>query len=236
MRTWRLVVIAAVLFATAFLLHRWWQQTSSRADRRAHRTDEPDESEPQAATGSRSLASGHGGAGAQPGDAPASPKLDRALADRMREQIRALLAEAGPMVAGADPGAKPPTAPSFGTMPQLVQPDGSTNVDPDYLRSVMHSDFFPLAKDCYVTALGKNPSLAGRIELHFEIIGDRKVGGVVDEAKFLEGTTIDDREFQTCVRESMLSVSFAAPPNDGSLTVTYPIVFSPDEPEGGAGD
>jgi hypothetical protein len=236
MRTWRRVVIAAVVLATAFLLYRWWQQTSSRADRRAHRTDEPGEPEPQATEGARSPGARHGSGEAQHGDPAASPKLDRALADRMREQIRALLAEAGPLVAGADPSARPAPAPSFGTMPQLVQPDGSTNVDPDYLRGVMHSDFFPLAKDCYLTALGHNPRLAGRIELHFQIIGDRKVGGVVDEAKFLEGTTIDDREFQTCVRESMLSVSFAAPPDDGSLTVTYPITFSPDEPEGGAGD
>jgi len=236
MRTWRRVVIALVVLATAFLLYRWWEQTSSRGDRRAHRTEESGDPEPVAMHGSGSLAAGAGSSEARRGDPTASPKLDRALADRMRERIRALLAEAGPVVAGADPSAAAPPAPSLRTMPQIPDLDGGSKVDPEYLRSVMHSDFFPLAKDCYVTALEKKPRLAGRIVMHFEILGDRHVGGVVNEAKFLDGTTIDDPEFQTCVRESMMSVSFAAPPEDGSLPEVYPIVFSPDEPEGGAGD
>jgi hypothetical protein len=208
MRTWRRVVIAAVVLATAFLLYRWWQQTSSRADRHARRA----------------------------GDPPASPKLDRALADRMREQIRALLAEAGPMVAGAAPSATPTPAPSFGTMPLVPDLDGGTKVDPNYLRSVVRRDFLPLAKDCYGTALAKNPQLEGRIELHFQILGDRKVGGVVDGAEFTDRTTIDDPEMRTCMMESMLSVSFDAPPEDGTLSITYPFEFLTGEPEGGAGD
>ena len=236
MRTWRRVVIAAVVLATAFLLYRWWQTTSARGERRARRAVEDDETqEPEPAAG-RLAAGSHGGDGTSHAGAPASPRLDRARADEMRERIRALLAEAGPLVAAAEPGAAPAGAASFRTMPEVPQLDGGMKVDPQYLRDVMRSDFFPLAKDCYVAALEKKPRLGGRIVMHFEILGDRKVGGVVNEAKFLDGTTIDDPEFQTCVRESMMSVSFAAPPEDGSLTVTFPIVFSPDEPEGGAGD
>ena len=53
--------------------------------------------------------------------------------------------------------------------------------------------------------------------------------------KLLDGTTLDDAEMQTCVRESMMSVCFDAPPGDGELTVVYPIEFSPDEPEAGSG-
>ena len=58
---------------------------------------------------------------------------------------------------------------------------------------------------------------------------------MVDEVKMLGDTTLDDAEMQDCVRESMMSVSFDAPPGDGELTVVYPILFSPDEPDA-AGD
>jgi hypothetical protein len=236
MRTWRRVVIAGVILATAFLLYRWWQATSARGERHARRAVDDDETQEPASPGGRLAAGSHEDRAAGQGAPTGSPKLDRAKADEMRERIRALLAEAGPLLAAGEPSAAPSAAASFRTMPQIPQLDGGMKVDPQYLRDVMHSDFFPLAKDCYVTALKKQPQLGGRIVMHFEILGDRKIGGVVDEAKFLEGTTIDDPEFQTCVRESMMSVSFAAPPEDGSLTVTFPILFSPDEPEGGAGD
>jgi hypothetical protein len=74
----------------------------------------------------------------------------------------------------------------------------------------------------------------GTLSVFFRVIGDRKVGGVVDEARMTDETTIADPEFQTCVRESMMSVSFDAPPGDGEITVVYPILFSPEEPEAGA--
>ena len=50
----------------------------------------------------------------------------------------------------------------------------------------------------------------------------------------MDDTTITDPEFQTCVRESMMSVSFAAPPNDGEVTVVYPITFSNSDDDGGS--
>ena len=60
-------------------------------------------------------------------------------------------------------------------------------------------------------------------------------GGVVDEVKIMGDTTLDDPEMQTCVKESMMSVSFDAPPDDGKLSVVIPITFSPDEPDSGGG-
>ena len=35
------------------------------------------------------------------------------------------------------------------------------------------------------------------------------------------------------MRESMMAVSFDAPPEGGSVTVKYPIVFSPEDDDGG---
>jgi hypothetical protein len=57
---------------------------------------------------------------------------------------------------------------------------------------------------------------------------------VVDAAKLTDATTLVDPELQTCVRESMMAVSFDAPPNDGEITVVYPILFSPEDDEAGS--
>lgn len=234
MRTWRRLVVALVIAGTALLLYRWWQAASSRTRHHAAAAaanDDP-ETTPGGPAGGSLAAQGspleekppHGG-----------PKLDRARADRMREEIRALLAEAGVLGLAGEPieAAAPPPAPTFGSMPVMGLDDaGNPRVDPKYIQKRVREDLFPLALGCYTDALKRSPRLAGRLNVYFRVMGDHKVGGVVDEVKLVDGTTIDDPEMQTCVRESMMSVSFDAPPQDGALTVVYPIEFSPDDPDG----
>jgi hypothetical protein len=234
MRVWRRLVVILVIAATAALLYRWWQTASSKSQRRGSPTranDDPEVTATGAAGASFPARESASDAGTQHG----GPKLDRAQADRMREEIRALLAEAGVLGLAGEPieaGAAVP-APTFGSMPVLGLDDaGNPRVDPKYIQARVREDLFPLALDCYSDALKRSPKLAGKLVVYFRVIGDHKVGGVVDEAKLVDGTTIDDREMQTCVRESMMSVSFDAPPHDGELTVVYPIEFAPDDPDG----
>jgi hypothetical protein len=222
--------------ATALLFYRWWQSASSRAQRPPRTTAATEDPDLLAAGGMRPGSGGAGPGDPEHGDGPSGPKLDRARADRMREEIRALLAEAGPLGLMGGASAEPPAAreAGFPTMPELGPWDGGdVHVDPKYIQARVREDLFPLAKNCYADALKRDPKTSGRLELSFRIIGDHKVGGVVDDAKVTDQTTITDAEFQTCVRESMMSVSFDAPPNDGEITVVYPILFSPDEPEAG---
>jgi hypothetical protein len=237
MRTWRRVVIVLAVLGTAFLFYRWWQTASSRAQPRPHGDLDPGPEQTLGASAGQPPGPGTHAGDTAPAEGRSGPPMDRARADRMREQIRALFAEAGPMLFGSAASAAPSAsaAPAFPTMPLNPRADaGESTVDPDYIRNRIHEDLFPLAKDCYGDALKRNPKAAGRIEVYFKVIGDKKVGGVVDEVKLLDGTTLDDAEMQTCVRESMMSVSFDAPPGDGELTVIYPIEFSPDEPEAGS--
>jgi FecR protein len=159
--------------------------------------------------------------------------LDRARADRMRDDLRRLFAEAGPAWGAPEPSAPSSHAPNHPTMPLVPDGDGGDGVDPSYLQKIVRSDFFPLARQCYDAASARNPALAGTIELKFRILGDPSIGGVVSEATLGDKTTIDDPEMRTCMAESMMSVTFAAPPHGGEVTVVYPIVFSPDEPDGG---
>jgi hypothetical protein len=232
MRTWRRAVIAVVLVATALLFYRWWQSASARAERRPHGAGNPEQTEPSASRPSQSAGASprEQGGGSVHGDD--SPKLDRARADRMREELRALLAEAGALGLMGAASAEPAGArdAGFATMPTLGSWDGGgARVDPDYIRTRVHEDLFPLARDCYADALKRKPALSGKLVVWFRIIGDRKVGGVVDEARLTDETTLDDAEMQTCVRESMMAVSFDAPPEDREITVIYPIVFSPED-------
>jgi hypothetical protein len=176
---------------------------------------------------------GDGGSAAPAEHAVAA--LDRARADRMREELRALFAKSGPAWGPAEPSASASAsaAPRFPTMPVVPAGDAEGSVDPKYVQSVVRGDFFPLARECYAAAAVKNPALAGTVELKFKILGDPAIGGVVSEATLGDKTTIDDAEMQTCMKESMMSVTFAAPPHGGEVSVTYPIEFSPEDPDGG---
>ena len=107
----------------------------------------------------------------------------------------------------------------------------SHNLSKEYLQARVREDFYPLARACYESALTRLPTLRGRIVVDFMIVGDAKSGGIVDQAKINERTDIADTDFTTCIRESMLSMVFAPPENNGWVTVTYPFVFSPDDDE-----
>jgi hypothetical protein len=159
---------------------------------------------------------------------PSAPVLDRKRADEMREKIRALLAEAGPawgdperVAAGAHTDyPEMPAPPASGGLPQSEQGK--------YIRQVVQQQFLPLGRQCYQNLLSKNPGAAGTFEVDFRIVGDRKIGGVVDQANVGDASDMAEPDFVKCMTESMMSVTFDAPPGGGQVTVNYPFVFTPD--------
>ncbi len=96
---------------------------------------------------------------------------------------------------------------------------------------------FPLLKQCYASALLTKPQLAGKLVLKFGIVGDPEVGGIVEGAEIAEESDLKDAEMETCVRESLMTLTFDKPPSGGGyVSVTYPILFAPGDPppeEGG---
>jgi hypothetical protein len=113
-------------------------------------------------------------------------------------------------------------SPTVGSGNQSKQPLG------EYIRGVVAEHFLPLAGSCYEELLARKPGKEGSVVLDFVISGDDDVGGVVDQVEFGKGTSLDDPEFGTCMRESMYAVVFDAPP-DGQhyVTVTYPFNMKP---------
>lgn len=152
----------------------------------------------------------------------ALPVLDRAKADAIRARLKTLYGETPAVTPPPRPSGDPP----FGVMP--TDPNDAT-VLREYIRARVKDDYFPLAKSCYENALVQKPDLAGRFVMKLRISGDRRVGGVVESAEEAPETTLKDEKFSTCMRESMMAVSFDAPPHGGHVDVTYPIEFSPDD-------
>ena len=69
--------------------------------------------------------------------------------------------------------------------------------------------------------------------LWFKIVGDEKLGGVVEEDDEHDGGTISewtgDAKMETCIRDLLMSVTFPPPAKGGVVTIGYPIVFSPGD-------
>ena len=102
-------------------------------------------------------------------------------------------------------------------------------LDKDYIQARIHEDFLPMAKDCYETALKRDGGLGGKMVFQFAIVGDESVGGIVESAELDPTSTLDEAELVTCMRESLLSVTFPPPPKGGRVTVTYPFELSPGD-------
>ncbi len=74
---------------------------------------------------------------------------------------------------------------------------------------------------CYEGALSRNPSLEGRVAVRFVIDRTGAVSTAVDS-----GSDLPDEQVKACVVRSFYNLSFPQP-SGGSVTVSYPIYFSP---------
>jgi len=97
-----------------------------------------------------------------------------------------------------------------------------------YIQQTVRQQFVPLAASCYDELLQKEPAAKGRLVLELEVVGDSSVGGVVNDVELGEGTSFGESDFTTCVRESLLSTVFDAPPEgQQSVTISYPLELAP---------
>lgn len=158
---------------------------------------------------------------------PAGTVRDRALRDDLRRRILVAWSEQlAPPEAGVTDAGDALHLP----MPTL---DGGT-VDPDYLRERIREDFLPMARACYEQFEARHPGVGGRSVADFVIVGDERVGAVVDDVRVDSGDGgLAEPAFETCMRESMYTVAFRPPPGRGSLRVRYPFRFEASAPDAG---
>jgi hypothetical protein len=80
----------------------------------------------------------------------------------------------------------------------------------------MNTAWKKLAQSCYAQAAASRPELRAAVSLQVTVVGDAKVGGVVESAELLDGGAPDD-PLVSCLRESLLSLPFP-PPRGGDFT------------------
>ena len=170
-----------------------------------------------------------------PSDDPSPPVIDKAKRDKMRALIWKAFGEPAP--GGAVPDKKRYVLPEHGDMwtgTEGIASDAEPGIEPEYVQRSVRDQFFPVAQKCYGDALVKSPNLQGEIDLWFVIVGDAKVGGIVESVDVLNKSTLRDPDVIECLRESFLGVTFPPPKGGGVVTVEYPISFSPEDDDAGA--
>jgi hypothetical protein len=109
-------------------------------------------------------------------------------------------------------------------------PTGDGGVmDPAYIQEVIRGEYMPMVKGCYEELLARKKDAGGQILAKFSIVGDEKVGGVLEDVTIETDGGLADDKLQTCLRESLLSVAFRPPANRGMVEVHYPITMSPGD-------
>ena len=144
----------------------------------------------------------------------AETRRDRELRERARDQILKSLS-----------GARRPS----GATGSSGGPEPVGELDKEYVQRRIREDFLPMAKECYEAALERDGGLAGRMVFQFAIVGDETVGGIVESAELDPSSTLGEDELVTCMRESLLSVTFPPPKRGGRVTVKFPFTLSPGD-------
>lgn len=154
---------------------------------------------------------------------PAAHLRDKRVRDELRQRILA-----GWAASGSDADDETREAAKNGRFVPRPNADGR-GIEPKYIQEVVREDLFPMARKCYEELLARQPDAGGRLEMEFTIAGDDKIGGIVEEAGIAKTSSLKDEKMATCVRESLLTLSFPPPAHDGVVTVVYPIIFGPEE-------
>jgi hypothetical protein len=107
--------------------------------------------------------------------------------------------------------------------PGLVRvgiPVTSGRLPPEVIQRTVRQNFGRF-KFCYEAGLRNNPNLAGRVAVRFIINHDGSVSSAQNG-----GSDLPDAGVVSCVTRAFFGLSFPQPEN-GIVTVTYPIVFAP---------
>ena len=105
-------------------------------------------------------------------------------------------------------------------MMRTGSPTVSGRLPPEVIQRVVRQNFGRF-KACYENGLRGNPSLQGRVSVRFVIGHDGAIQSAANG-----GSDLPDAGVVSCVTRAFYGLSFPQPEN-GIVTVTYPIVFSP---------
>lgn len=145
-----------------------------------------------------------------------------------RQQLLAALRQAYPQDAEAEV-AKPRSSEVGSLMPSEIE--RLLGLDPSYVQQQV-KEFMPLLKECYENARTQEPGLAGTLVLEFAILGDKALGGLVEEAHVvLEESSMANEGLTECATETLYALEFKPPHGGGRVVYKAPFTFKPLDSE-----
>jgi len=145
-----------------------------------------------------------------PADSDETRHHDRAARDDMRRRIYEAFGAPVPAAGGSEP------APSAAEARPL---------DEDYIQRHLREDFVPMGRECYQERAAKKPDLEGELVMVLHVVGDEKVGGIVESTEIEDGGTLTDPDVLDCLQNSMAAVAMPPPKQGGSTTIKVPMRF-----------
>jgi hypothetical protein len=100
--------------------------------------------------------------------------------------------------------------------------EGGGRLAPELIQNVVRGNFGRF-RTCYEAGLKRDPKLQGTVTVSFAIKPDGSVQGAKDD-----GSTLPDADAVKCVVQGFGNLTYP-PPQDGYVTVVYPIEFSPGD-------
>ncbi len=127
----------------------------------------------------------------------------------------------GPLRSGVCVGAGCGDGPGPEYLPPPKPPEGDTpELDPREIDAVIRRSQGTI-RACYQRELNRNPTLAGDVRMHFEILPNGKVTG-----QRKNGGSMTNPEVIQCVKNALGYLQF---PQKGGAIVNYPFVFNPGQ-------
>lgn len=153
---------------------------------------------------------------------PHSPRVRRITPAERARLVRAIrrAQDARRARAAASPAAPPPSLP----------PVQGGDMDKSYIQSAVR-EIQPLLRECYESALAREPTLEGQLMVRFTIEGEPDAGGVIGSSTIVDdATTVTDPDLRECIQETMYAIQIDPPSDGGTVTVNYPFVFASHDP------
>jgi hypothetical protein len=110
------------------------------------------------------------------------------------------------------------------SVPQIRQGKATVKgpLDKEIIRRIVRAHINEV-RSCYNAGLSRNPKLAGRVTVDFQIVGSGTVA-----SSSVSSTTLSDEAVGDCIAKAVKRWTFPKPRGGGVVDVSYPLDLSPE--------
>lgn len=90
----------------------------------------------------------------------------------------------------------------------------AANFPTEYIAEIYRDQLGPMTHACFEAARARNPDAGGQVLVRYVVVAAPGVGGIVEDATVDESSLADD-ELETCIHESVLTLTFDRAPDEG---------------------